>query len=72
MVLVMKGKNFHEESLSYFFINMPDQNEESETEENEDLTAEKVFFSGFNKKLPVREQSTLSKITKVSLEKNSV
>ena len=72
MVLVMKGKNFHNGLPGYFFIDMPDQNKECETNENEDLSAEKVFFSGFNKKLPVKENSTLSKITKVSLVKNSV
>lgn len=68
----MKGKNLHKGLPGYFFIDMPDQNEEYEPNENKDLTAEKVFFSGFNKKLPVKEHSTLSKITKVSLEQNSV
>ena len=44
----------------------------SQEEGNENLTAERVFFNGFNKKLPVEEHSTLLKITKVSLVKNSI
>ena len=71
-----------------FFYNMPgdlsradmsadDENcrsilDDSRVNGNENLTAEKVFFSGLNKKLPVEEHSTLRKITKVSLAKNSV
>ena len=39
---------------------------------NENLTAEKVFFSGLNKKFPVEEHSTLLKITNLSLVQNSV
>jgi len=68
----MKGKNFNEVSEGYFSINLPDRNEEYESVERVELTAEKVFFFGLNKKLPVKEQSTLSKITNVSLVKNSV
>jgi len=72
MVFEMKGKNFDNESGSFFCIDLPNQFEECRSNENKDLTAEKVFFNGLNKKLPVKEQSTLSKITKVSLVKNSV
>jgi len=68
----MKGKNFEKELAGYYRMDMPDQNGECDSEDKEDLTAEKVFFSGLNKKLPVMEQSTLSKITKVSLVKNSI
>ena len=72
MVVDVKVKNFNNESESYFCIDLPGQNEECEPSENENLTAEKVFFNGLNNKLPVKEQSTLSKITNVSLVKNSV
>jgi hypothetical protein len=72
MVIEMQGKNFNEVSERYFSIDLPDRNEGYESAEREELTAEKVFFYGLNKKLPVKEQSTLSKITKVSLVKNSV
>lgn len=68
----MKGKNFNKMSGGYFCTDLPGQNEECGPNEKEDLAAEKVFFNGLNKKLPVKEQSTLSKITKVSLVKNSV
>ena len=68
----MKGKNFSRESAGYFCIELPDHNDECNPNEEENLTAEKVFFSGLSKKLPVTEQSTLSKITKVSLVKNSI
>jgi hypothetical protein len=46
--------------------------DEGQVNRSEDLTAEKIFFGGLNKKLPVEEHSTLMKITKVSLAKNSV
>ena len=72
MVDVVEGKNFNKMSGGYFIIDLPDNSEEFEAAPNEELTAEKVFFSGLSKKLPVKEESTLIKITKVSLVKNSV
>lgn len=59
-------------SGGFYYNDLPDKSEDCGPDQNEDLTAEKVFFYGLNKKLPVKEQSTLSKITKVSLVKNSV
>ena len=41
----MKGKNFNKEPESFFCIDLPNQNEECRSNENKDLTAEKVFFN---------------------------
>ena len=71
----MKEKKFYNIAGGFSEFDMSDDSEEyrtSQVVDDEDLTAEKVFFSGLNKKLPVEEHSTLLKMTKVSLVKNSI
>jgi hypothetical protein len=75
----VKGKNFYNLRGGCSKIGTSDVGEEYTASNDalqedrfENLTAEKVFFNGFNKKLPVEEHSTLLKITKVSLVKNSI